>query len=69
MRCTSHRSVRFPQRAGFSLFIRCSAAEPAARAGRAAIDSDPMENKGNLAIVIVCGIVAVGLLVAALQLG
>jgi hypothetical protein len=28
-----------------------------------------MENKGNLAIVIVCAIIAVGLLIGALQLG
>jgi hypothetical protein len=54
---------------GFSLLIRCSGGEPAGCAACGPAESEPMSNKGNMVVVIVVGVVALGLLFGALQLG
>lgn len=69
MRCTSHRFPGFLRRIRFSLLIRSFGAGPAAGAACAPPESEPMSNKGNMAVVVVVGLVAVGMLFAALQLG
>lgn len=54
---------------GFTLLNRCFGAEPAVRAECVQAEGVPMSNKGNMIVVIVVGVVALGLLFAALQLG